>query len=866
MVKISPLRPVADELQGMSNSDNLIATFPPIRQRVRVFAFENGLQAILREDHNAAVISVQAWCRAGSIDEGDCLGGGLSHALEHMLFKGTKNRDGIEIDQAVQAAGGCMNAYTSFDRTVYHICVPNTGAKVAVDILCDIMQNATLSGDDLVKELDVIRREMDMSNDDPGRRCSRRLFQVAYTRSPYQFPIIGLPDIFNRLNREQLVGYYSEKYAPNNCFFVIAGDFNSDQIIAQIKAAYSENKARPVRPLVLPEEPTPTSPREVVEESSVELGHFHVAWHMPDQRHPDAAALDVLSTLLGSGRSSRLYQAVREKAGLSHSVSSWVYTPGQTGLFGLSGVCEGGKFVAARDAMLAEVERLKSERVSSAELAKAVKQFTAATLAIRKTMEGQAQDLGNNWILTNDLTFSERYLSVVRRLTPEDLVRVANDYLTETGHTTYALLPNGTAPKVFTAVEASTDSPVQRFDLSNGLRLLVKEDHRLPFVEFRLAFNGGLLAETTRNTGITPLLSRMFVKGTAARSAEQIATEIESLGGSLEPYAGNHSFGLSAEVMRDDFETGLQLFTDVLLRPTFPEEAFEREREVQLAGIRGQRDQLLQWAFKAMRRGLFGESGYGLDSMGTEEVVRSLSPIDLQTYHRQLVVPNNGVLAIFGDIHAEAVRGALEAALADWRPGPNFDASNAGPIRHQSRFEEPRDKQQAVVALGFPGSTFDAADRCALELIQEACSDMGSRLFVRIRDELALAYYVGATNFLGRTPGFFAFYCGTAPEKADLVEAELRAQAAALARDGLTAEELSRAKAKVIGQRKIARQDLGGVALASALDELYGLGFDYAQSEEQRFEAVTLEEVRVVAAKYLRDDASVVSIVRGKSS
>jgi zinc protease len=846
-------------------SDAAPSAIPSLPPGVKFFTLENGLQIILREDHSAPVVSAQAWCRAGSIDEGAWLGAGLSHVLEHMLFKGTSTRAGAEIDQAVQAAGGYMNAYTSFDRTVYYISAPNTGAKVAVDILCDIMQHATLPADELVKELDVIRREMDMGNDDPGRRSSRRLFEVAYMRSPYRFPIIGLPDIFNRLTREQIAGYYAEKYAPNNCFYVVVGDFSSDDVIGQIKAAYADNRARPMPAHVLPPEPRPTSAREVVEESSVELGHFHMAWHMPDAHHADTPALDVLSTLLGSGRSSRLYQAVREKAGLAHSVSAWIYTPGQTGLFGLSGVCDGDKFAAARDAMLAEVERVKTERVSSAELAKAVKQFTAGTLATRKTMEGQAQDLGGNWMLTHDLNFSERYLAAVRRLTPEDLRRAANDYLTDTGRTTYALLPNGTAPKSVTAVETSTDLPVQKFELSNGLRLLVKEDHRLPFVEFRLAFNGGLLAETTRNTGITSLLSRMLVKGTPTRSAEQIATEIESLGGSLEPYGGNHSFGLSAEVMRDDFEAGLQLFTDVLLRPTFPAEPFERERQVQLAGIRGQRDQLLQCAFKAMRRGLFGENGYGLDSMGTEEVIRRLSPNDLQSYHRQLVVPNNGVLAVFGDVHAEAVRGALEVALANWQRGQLFGALNAQPVRRESRFDEARDKEQAVVALGFPGSTFDATDRCALELIQEACSDMGSRLFLRIRDELGLAYYVSATNFLGRTPGFFAFYCGTAPDKADLVEAELRAQAAALARDGLTPEELTRAKAKIIGQRKIARQDLGGFALSTALDELYGLGYRHSQTEDQRYEAVTLEEVRAVAGKYLRAEAAVVSIIRGKS-
>src|SRR5271170_5421250 len=203
---------------------------------------ENGLIIIVREDNSAPVVSAQAWCMAGSIHEGKWLGAGLSHVLEHMLFKGTTTRTGSRIDQEVQEAGGYMNAFTSFDRTVYHIDVPNTGARVAIDILCDIMQNAALPPDELAKELDVIRREMDMGQDDPSQRASRRLFQVAYTKSPYRFTIIGYLDIFNRLQPGDIRSYYTEKYAPNNVFFVVAGDVKTADVVAQIKTAYANTK------------------------------------------------------------------------------------------------------------------------------------------------------------------------------------------------------------------------------------------------------------------------------------------------------------------------------------------------------------------------------------------------------------------------------------------------------------------------------------------------------------------------------------------------------------------------------------------------------------------------------------------------
>src|SRR6516164_856549 len=215
---------------------------PSIPAGVKMTTLENGLTVIVREDHSAPVVSAQAWCMAGSIHEGKWLGAGLSHVLEHMLFKGTTTRAGSRIDQEVQEAGGYMNAYTSFDRTVYHIDVPNTGAKVAIDILCDIMQNATLPADELDKEKQVIVREMDMNVDDPHRRASRRLFETAYTRSPYRFTVIGDPDIFHELKPEDIRGYYREKYAPNNVFYVVTGDVRHEDVVEQIRKSYSRTK------------------------------------------------------------------------------------------------------------------------------------------------------------------------------------------------------------------------------------------------------------------------------------------------------------------------------------------------------------------------------------------------------------------------------------------------------------------------------------------------------------------------------------------------------------------------------------------------------------------------------------------------
>lgn len=840
-------------------------SIPAAPPGVSLTTLDNGLTIIVGEDHSAPVVSAQAWAMTGSIHEDRWLGAGLSHVLEHMLFKGTARRGPGQIDQEVHDAGGYMNAYTSFDRTVYYIDVPNDGAETAIDILGDIMQNAALPADELEKELDVIRREMDMNQDDPGRRSGRRLFETAYTRSPYRHTIIGYQDIFDTLTREDIVSYYQHRYQPNNVFYVVVGDVKRDEVVAQITKAYADNKAKPMPPMVLPNEPRQAAGRECIEEAAVELGHLHFSWHVPDVRHEDIPVLDVLSTLLGSGRSSRLYREVREKLEVANSADAWTYSPGLPGLFGMSALVDADKFEAARDAMLNEIDKLRRKAPAKSEVAKAVKQTTCHTLATRKTMSGQAQDLGSSWLAAGDLNFSHRFLNAVKKVTAADILRVAQTYLTPDNRTLYALLPEGSAPKDQVEIEVSENQAIKKVVLENGLRLLIKEDHRLPFVEYRTVFKGGVLAENPVNSGVTAMMSKLLIKGTKSRKADQISEEIESLGGHLDTYGGNNSFGVTAEVLGEDFETGLDLVSDILINPAFPKEAMERERQIQLAAIKQQRDDLLPSCFKLMRRALFGPKGYGLDNLGTEESVTKLQVEDLTHLHAQIATPDNCVLAIYGDVKADAVEAAVKKTFGKWSP----DAPPRAPVLDQfeklmnrRRVIETRDKKQAVLVIGFPTTTLDDPERHPLELIQEACSDLGSRLFTRIREKLGLAYYVGAQNFLGLVPGYFAFYCGTSPDKVDQVEKELLEEARTLQREGLSEEELNRAKAKVIGQRKIARQELGGYAMSTALDELYGLGYDNYEKEDARYAAVNRARVQNAAQKYLNPDACVVSVLR----
>ena len=822
----------------------------------------NGLTIILLEDKSAPVVSVQAWCEAGSIHEDKWLGAGLSHVLEHMLFKGTSTRGKGRIDQEVQEAGGYMNAYTSFDRTVYYINTPSSGTHVAVDILCDIMQNASLPEDELISELDVIRREMDMNHDDPARRSGRGLFETAYLHSPYRYTVIGYPDVFNRISREDVFDYYRKMYTPSNQFFIVVGDIDVKKITDQISAAYKDSPFSPLPPAFIPPEPPQLAPRQRVEESSIELGHTHLSWHIPDIRHEDLPALETLSIILGGGRSSRLYRSLREEQGVVHAIDAWTYNPGNPGLFGISAVFDGGQYEKAVQSIEAELQGVREKGVTSSEVAKAVKQFTSATLAARKTMQGQAQDLGGAWMAARDLGFSNRYLSQVQSITAEKIVEVANRYMFPDNRSTFALLPKGSSPVSLRKSANVHRTEIEKWEPGNGMRVLFKQDDRLPFVEIRSVFFGGVLEESNTDSGITQLMSQGLLKGTADRSAGEIMEAIEAIGGSVEAYAGNNSFGLNIEVLNQDVKFGLDLLRETLRFPSFPSTEIERERQVQMAGIRAQKDQLLGRCFKLMKKGLFGEKGYGLSNAGEESSVQSLSIEQIKSHHGRLVKPGNQVLSIFGDIDIEQVKKELLNLWEDCSESSRIELPRSP---SETRVEtlalsETCDKKQSVVVFGFPGTTFFDKERHALDLLQETCSDLGSRLFMRIRDELGLAYYVGAQHMPGLVRGYFGFYAGTSPEHVEQVKEEFKIQINKIKSEGITQQELDRSKAKMLGQKQIARQDLGHLAMASALDELYGLGFQHPLEEDAAIHAVSLEDVQTAAEKIFNLENSTVAV------
>jgi zinc protease len=841
----------------------------------------NGLEVILVEDHSAPVVALNVWVRVGSADERDAQWG-MAHVHEHMLFKGTERRGVGEIAATVEGAGGNINAFTSYDMTVYHITMASRDASVGIDVLADAMQASTFDASELAKEEEVVIEEIRRGEDSPDQVGSRALFETAYTHHPYRKDVIGTQASVRSFSREGLLDFYHSWYVPNNMTFVAVGDLDPQKTLAQIEAAFANAKPRADLAHPRDAEPEQTAPRTAVVNSEFEQSQLGIAWKITAFKDPDTPYLDLLSLVLGGGESSRLYREVKDKARLVHGIHASSYTPLDPGLFVVDAELEAENIVPTVRAVAEQVKRIQDLGPSESEVERARTNLLASQVHERETMQGQAQKYGYFELLGGGIEAEAVYLERVRRATQADLQRVARTYLQPQRASVIALLAkeaNGSVSQtqLVSALEsalggaqtAAVGTPlvdgIRSYKLPNGLRVLVKQTKAVPLVSMRLSFLGGLLAETESTQGITSFVADMLGKGTTSRSAAQLAAQVEDIAGDVSGFSGRNSFGMQAEFLTEYLDTGLDLFADVLLHPSFDPEEIGKLKVERQAALRRREDNLSAKSFELFQQEMYPTHPYRFSAIGTAQSIEKLDRGALETYWTRYARPQNGVLAVVGDVDPDGVVAAIASHLAEWSP------SGAAALPARPKLTPPattreiqleKRKNQAHVVYGFLALELGDPDLPALEVLTQILSGQGGRLFLELRDKQSLAYTVSAFELEGVDPGVFGVYIAGEPAKEPDMVAGIKSELGKIVNGPIEEGEIARAKAYLIGTQAVSLQRFGAQASLLSLDELYGLGATWHLGYDQRISAVSVDDVRRVAKRVLRLDAPVVAIIR----
>lgn len=849
---------------ALPESQRAAAFYDNIHNGVSRFTLDNGLKVILKSDPAAPMVSIQFWVGIGSAHEQEFLGAGLSHLVEHMIFKGTPTRGPAKITKEINDAGGLINAYTSMDRTVFFVDLPAANWHKGFDVLSDAVKNAAFPDDEWQNEKEVILREMAMCNDDPSREATQLLLETAYRVHPYRVPVIGYEDIFKKLSREDLVLFFERHYTPDNMILVIAGNFEAQSAKKLVESTFANfsRRSRPVYPL--PAEPRQISSRSLTKEGLYQVGRFARSWHTVSIEHPDTPALDLLATIAGDGRSSRLIKNLVERKKLAHAINAWSFTLAEPGVFGITATFDPENKQDFLKAMDEEVLTWQKNAFTQAEIKKAQRILFTRAIEGWQTAHGQAGSLASGEFYAGDPFFVQTYLNRLETVTPEDLQRITKLYLNSDAKTTVCLLPQTTEAQTESLPPALLIPTVKKELLTSGIPVLTMENSRLPLVNICVILNGGLRYETAGNNGITSMMAELLARGSPGRSAEKIADLTDDRGGSLSAYIGQNSFGLQAQCLPEDAGLFMELLTEGLLKPTFETSEIEKRRTVQLAEIAQQQESPVFLAQQALLKMLFPCHPYQFMPAGSPDSVAKLTAKDLREHHKRLVVAGNMVLAIFGDItHTQALALAekhlrsvtLGQAPAVERTETPSDTKRVALSRQQAP------KEQTIIMQGFPGVSILDSRLDKLNLLQTLLSGLSSDLMINVRDKEGLAYFTGALNRPGVEPGFFAVYAGIHHSAIERVQELFAAELKRLTHEGARPEEINRAREQILAQHLSKQQLNSALALECALNELYGLGYDYNLSIEKRLREITAADLKDVAQSIFASTEPVISIV-----
>ncbi|MBI2458889.1 MAG: insulinase family protein [candidate division NC10 bacterium] len=863
---------------------------------VRETLLPNGLKVLTKEIHAAPAVAVWTWYRVGSRNERPGITG-ISHQVEHMMFKGTASLKPGQIDRLVQFAGGRHNAFTSFDATAYHITLPSEHLETALRIEADRMLNGAMDPQELVREKGVVLSELQGRQNDPEELLEDEVRSVAFRVHPYRWPVIGWKTDVQAFTHEAVQSYYRTYYQPNNAVLVIVGDFQTDALLALVRKYFGQLPAGPPPPPVIPQEPPQKGERRILLKDVGTAAHLQFLYHVPPTRHPDQYPLAVLDAVLTEGKSSRLYRALVETE-LAATQASYLSRRLDAGWITF--------YLTARDGVPHErierafseaIERIQAEPVSDFELQKAINQVRASLTFAQGSLSGLAQMIGKMEVTVGHREM-ETYLERIRQVTVADVQRVARQYLSPDNRTVGWFLPQGPRPgqsgrpsaprnDIHRAPEppqmleivagaagqptgpvASPGGRVVRTVLANGLTLIAAENRVAPSVAIKGYVLAGPVLDPPGQAGLSYLTAWLLTRGAKAHSASALAEGLDFLGASATVQAEHETVGITAQMLSEHFDKVLDLLAECLRNPTFPGAELAKamgqlkttlHREADDPRERAQRELFAQLFPRdhPLHRNPKGQPAE-LDGIGREDVLR---------FYDRFYRPDRTVLVIAGDISPEQALASVERAFGGWARSPAAASATRPPMPVVSTTTRHTvvvpGKSEAIVMLGGNGITRDNPDYYPAFLANRVLGGggLGSRLMkaLRERDGMTYGVYSYFHPVLGERPWVVSLQ--TSPAAVDRAIAGVLAEATRLCDDGVTAEELEGAKASAIGSLALSMQDQTGLAFVFRDTELFNLGLDFPQRFTTAIRTVTPEQVQAAARKYLHPDRLVQVVV-----
>ncbi len=817
---------------------------------MNVFSLDNGLQYIFEQRKGTGVAAIQVWVKTGSKYEEEKIAG-ITHFIEHLIFKGTEKVKSNEMASIIESLGGNINAFTSHDNTVYHIVIPKSAFEEGFAILIDAVKNPAFPEEELAKEKKVILEEIKMGEDDPQRKLFKELFSLSYKNNPYGRPIIGYEDTVKNISRDDIRQYFKAHYVPDNMVIVITGDFEETKAAELIKKHIAGEGRGQKEVFENKKNNEGIGNGEKIIEKNVRESYLAFSYNIPSIIHEDMPALEVLGTILGDGESSRLQKQLKHKKGIVSDSSTYLFTPKGEGLFVFYATFKGRDYRLITEEMEKEVSRLRKEGPTPLEIQKAKNMIKASYVYSTETVQGKARQIGNFQTLTGDPQFVDNFLAKVDRVSAEDIVKVMDRYI------------KGKYKALVTLLPKSQSNPYT-FQLKNGLKCVVNKEPVSPTFAFRVGFIGGVKEESPGKNGMFNVLSKMLLKGTKDKDATKIAQEIDSLAGNISAFTGKNTFGLHGKFLSKDIVEVFSLLKDLLISTSLKEEELKKVKDDVQSEIRQRDDDPVGYTFMQFNEILFKGHPYSKDPMGRESDIASVRLDELEKVYNKFITPSNAVLAISGDVDEKKVESLFQKMFSDWSGEVSIIQNKPVPAVHKSIQHIDKEIMQTHLIFGFIGPGVINEDRYAIEVMDSILSGMGGRIHKILREEKPYAYSLTFFNQMAYEAGGMGIYIGTDKKLAEEVRKIVHAEIGNIVSKGFTEKEVEDAKRYLVGTHYIRMQANSAKATSMCLDTIYRSEPGFFKVWPKHIEAIKKEDVDRAAKKYLSLDRMVDVAVGGR--
>lgn len=878
---------------GMALAAPAITSTRTIAGPIQSLTLKNGLKVLLVENHAAPVVTWVVTYKVGSRNE--AVGWtGSTHLLEHMLFKGTKSLGKGQISQLLQRNGARFNATTGTDRTNYFETYSSDKLEMGIRLEADRMRNALILDSERQSEMTVVRNELERGESDPDRTLFQAVTAQAYRSHPYHHPVIGWRSDVEGVSTERLREFYNTYYHPNNAVAVLVGDFKTPEAVRLIEQYFgSIPAAKHIPPMYTTEEQQEGERRFTIRRRG-ETNLVHSAWHIPSVNHQDLAPLKVLATLLDSGKTSRLHQALVEK---ELATEAWAYCGVQRdpSLFWIGATVRPGvAHAAVEQAALAEIDRLKRESIDEADLQKAKNQAEAGYIYSNDGTSGLATSLGEYEVMAGRWERAFELLDEIKRVTPQDVQRVAKTYFNQDQRTVgwYVATPDGPVKAVPAnsgsgkAVGSTTPvKPLGYFDfekrplaeqkltmptrkvLSNGMTVLVLENKSNPTVAIDGFVRTGGVHDPRGQEGLAALTATMLDEGTTRRDKLAIARELETVGSSVGFGGGIESTTISGRSLAKNLDLTLGVLAEELMQPAFPATELAKAKANWIARIKQAEDQPDTQAERAFNHAVYpaGHPYYDLAPADQIKAIESLTVADLQGFHASHFGPNAMTLTVVGDVKAEAVFTKLEQLFATWRAVKvqPTEIPDVTTIAASKAVVPMMDKTNVAIVYGNPTPIRRKDPRYyAAKLANYVLggSPLSARLGVKLRDEMGLTYDARSSVSPSFGAGTWSATVTVNPANVGKALEALKGEMNRFVTKGVSADELAQAKTAFIGSTAVGLATNSGMASSLSSIELYGLGLDFWSRYPKLIQGVTLQDVNTVAREIIRPEVADLAI------